>query len=326
MQRFTIGIRYRPFVPFAQTSSITLILYYSLVDYATTQQVDDTFCREELNEDEEIFMITGGYRPETHILSKYVVSVRNRFVKSVFGDGHLCGGSIISAKVILTAAQCMFISDTERQYYAKELSVVIGTADRLNRTSTTERLLVSHIKIHEKFSHDAIYWDIALMILYRNIKLNGWSAAIISLSVIPVDVNTVCTVLGWGRIYENGPQANHLVYADVAVLDNSTCMRLMPQFGEEQFCAADVDDFTKDACQSDAGGPLICDGIIHYSAMCDPVSPSWIPAYCALTNIGLGQSVPNPSPLPHSHVDLGRHIPGFGPLSFVTDGVWSEYF
>ncbi|KAI9581946.1 hypothetical protein GQX74_011441, partial [Glossina fuscipes] len=158
-------------------------------------------------------------------------------------------------------------SDTERQYYANELSVVIGTTDRLNRTKTTERLLVSNIKVHEKFSPDAIYWDIALMILYRKIKLNGWSAAIIPLAIIPADINTVCTVLGWGRFYENGPKADHIAYVDIAVLDNSTCMRLMPHLGEEQFCAADIDDLSKDACEGDVGGPLICDGIFHYSAM-----------------------------------------------------------
>uniref|UniRef100_A0A1B0GEG2 Peptidase S1 domain-containing protein n=1 Tax=Glossina morsitans morsitans TaxID=37546 RepID=A0A1B0GEG2_GLOMM len=243
-------------------------VYYSLVEYAMTQVAFSQIqVMSKLNEDDEIFMITGGYRPETHTLAKYVVSVRKRFVNSIFGDAHLCGGSIISAKVILTSAQCLFISDTERQYHASELSVVVGTTHRLNRTSTTERLLISHIKIHEKFSPDAIYWDIALIILYRKIKLNGSSAAIISLSVIPVDINTVCTVLGWGRIYENGPKADQIVYVDVAVLDNSTCMRLNPHIGEEQFCAADVDDLSKDACQSDVGGPLICDGIFHYSAM-----------------------------------------------------------
>uniref|UniRef100_A0A1A9UZQ4 Peptidase S1 domain-containing protein n=1 Tax=Glossina austeni TaxID=7395 RepID=A0A1A9UZQ4_GLOAU len=192
-----------------KTPSITLILYYSLVDYATTQVA---------------------------------------FTKKLSKIDKLN-------------------SDTERQYYANELSVVIGTTNRLNRTSTTERLLVSHIKIHEKFSPDALYWDIALMILYRKIKLNGWSAAIISLSVTPVDINTVCTVLGWGRIYENGPNANQIVYVDVAVLDSSTCMRIMPHIGEEQSCAADIDDLSKDACQGDVGGPLICDGIFHYSAM-----------------------------------------------------------
>lgn len=69
------------------------------------------------------------------------------------------------------------------------------------------------------------------------------------------------------RYDKNGPKADQIVYVDVEVLDNSTCMRLKPHIGEEQFCAGDVDDFSKDACQSDVGGPLICDGIFHYSAM-----------------------------------------------------------
>uniref|UniRef100_A0A1A9WCH5 Peptidase S1 domain-containing protein n=1 Tax=Glossina brevipalpis TaxID=37001 RepID=A0A1A9WCH5_9MUSC len=227
-----------------------------------------TFRDHELNEDEneeETFLISGGYRLKTHDKAKYAVSVRKRFVKTIFGDTHLCGGSIISSKVILTSAHCMFISDAERQYNANELSVIIGTPNRLNRTLVSERLLVSHIKIHEKFSNDAVYWDIALMILYKNIKLNGWSAAIVPLSVVPAKIGTICTALGWGRLYENGPITNQVTYIDVPLLDYNTCTRLMPNFGEGQFCAADGEDLQKDACEGDVGGPLICDGRLQYT-------------------------------------------------------------
>ncbi|TMW39177.1 hypothetical protein DOY81_015743, partial [Sarcophaga bullata] len=125
--------------------------------------------------------IVGGYRPEPHTLAKYIVSLRKvKEQPKQFGYTHFCAGSIIEANRILTAAHCCFNEDnTEAK--PSEIKVVARISMRCEKTSEAEEIGVKKIIYHKKYPGFSHFNDIALLILVKDIKLDGKLAEKISL-------------------------------------------------------------------------------------------------------------------------------------------------
>ncbi|XP_049311325.1 anionic trypsin-2-like [Bactrocera dorsalis] len=206
------------------------------------------------------FLITGGYRPKIDNLAKYVVSIRGKKYKRFFGDDHNCGGSIISPKVILTAAHCVCMIASRIELRPSDLLVVAGTPRRLVVTEKTQVLKVDKVIRHIYYCPITIRNDIALLFLLKNIYEDGVSAQRISLQTNIFPPYTFCTLLGWGRIFTLGPTPDLILHADIYILPTEICKASYIHFGFGMMCARDETDFEKDSCTGDSGGPLICNG------------------------------------------------------------------
>ncbi|NWF29773.1 serine protease [Streptomyces sp. PKU-EA00015] len=163
-------------------------------------------------------------------------------------DRQFCGGSLISANVVLTAAHC--VTGTK----AKELEVTVGRtvlSDKRQGQLRNVRSIVSH----PRYAKGDEAYDLALLELAEPVA----GIAAVKMPTAGTDAllrpGAQATVIGWGNTDTEVPSfPDRLRGVKVPLLSHAECKATYPEYNKAVNVCAGVEG--KDSCQGDSGGPL----------------------------------------------------------------------
>ncbi|XP_044014163.1 anionic trypsin-like [Aphidius gifuensis] len=154
---------------------------------------------------------------------------------------HICGGAILSEKLVITSASCLMLDNL---VIFGNLEVFSGTADLLEQGSSQVNR-VQLVILHPQYDPKN-FWinDIAILRLSKPMLLN-WNRREVWLSSRNKNLNRPIVISGWGGSLETSYEpSRYLKKIEVHELSSQSCLALYGKYGgvhENQRCATSMD-------------------------------------------------------------------------------------
>lgn len=170
------------------------------------------------------------------------------YAVGIFTPTGICGGSLVSANYVLTAAQCI--------HGLQQVTVVLGSTRMFDLTDEDQiRMDSTVLKVHPGYEIAAGIFDVGLIQLpqavpqLRPIRLPNLRQADATFN------GQQATIVGWGSTSNNGPQSSDLRFTRTQVISVTSCRLGLPtqQITDNHIC---TDSSSSAPCQGDYGSPL----------------------------------------------------------------------
>ncbi|KAL0985050.1 hypothetical protein UPYG_G00152270 [Umbra pygmaea] len=174
---------------------------------------------------------------------------------------HFCGGSLVNANWVVSAAHC----------YQSRIEVRLGE-HHIHVSEGTEQFISSSSVIrHPKYSYYDLDNDIMLIKLSQPATINDYLKPVALPSSCP-PAGTECIVSGWGNTMSSTANGDKLQCLQLPILSSQDCENSYPgMITNSMFCAGFMEG-GKDSCQGDSGGPVVCNnqlqGIVSWGYGC----------------------------------------------------------
>ncbi|MFF2133449.1 S1 family peptidase, partial [Streptomyces olivochromogenes] len=169
-------------------------------------------------------------------------------------QNQFCGGTLVSATKVITAAHCM-VGETTSSVR------VIGGRTYLNGTNGTVSK-VSKIWINPDYTDATNGDDVAVLTLSTSMSYTP-ASYVASTDTGVYATGATARIIGWGTTSESGSSSNQLRTATVPIVSNSSCAGSYGSdfVASDMVCAGYTNGGT-DTCQGDSGGPLLIGGVL----------------------------------------------------------------